>query len=237
MRILILSDIHSNWTALQAVHRQEPEFDACLVLGDLVEFGPQPREVIDWVRTHATHVIRGNHDHAVAQFIRSRREQIPWHELRNRMREHHWRVLGAEELSWLAMLPLRSSFRLDGKTFHLVHATPRDPLHEYVPDHSAVWQKRLENLQADLVCVGHTHRPLLLKVGTIQLLNPGSVGQSRDGLLSASYAVLDSGHLQLKRADFDLEELLAEYDHGGIDPAICEVAREVYSAGFFNPEA
>jgi len=236
MRILILSDIHANWTALQAVHRQEPEFDACLVLGDLVEFGPQPREVIHWVRQHATHVIRGNHDHAVAQFIRSRREQLPWHQLRNRMRDYHWQILEAEELSWLGRLPLRVSCRLDGKRFHLVHASPRDPLHEYVPDHSAVWQKRLEDVQADLVCVGHTHRPLLLNVGAIQVLNPGSVGQPRDGLLSASYAVLDAGRIQLKRVEYDLEEMLAAYEQTGIDSDVCDVAREVYSAGFFNPE-
>ncbi|MCG6156005.1 metallophosphoesterase family protein [Rubinisphaera margarita] len=237
MRILILSDIHSNWTALQAIHRQEPEFDACLVLGDLVEFGPQPREVIDWVRRHATHVIRGNHDHAVAQFIHSRREQIPWHRLRNRMRDHHWGVIEPEEMSWLAQLPLRVSCRLDGKRFHLIHASPRDPLHEYLPDHSAIWQKRTGDLDTDLLCVGHTHRPLLLKVGTIQLVNPGSAGQSRDGQLSASYAVIDSGHLQLKRVDYDLSEMLAEYERAGIDEETCEIAREVYSAGFFNPES
>src|SRR5262249_49431267 len=66
MRILLLADVHANWPALQAI--QEP-VDACLCLGDLVESGPEPAPCIDWARNHATHSIRGNHDHGVAQNV------------------------------------------------------------------------------------------------------------------------------------------------------------------------
>ncbi|MFN8570407.1 MAG: metallophosphoesterase family protein, partial [Gemmatimonadaceae bacterium] len=67
MRILLLADIHANWPALQAI--SEP-FDQCLVLGDLVDYGLEPGPCIDWVRQRAAHVIRGNHDHGVAQQVR-----------------------------------------------------------------------------------------------------------------------------------------------------------------------
>src|SRR5262245_28396238 len=66
MRILLLADIHANWPALQAI--DEP-FDECLFLGDLVDYGLEPSPCIRWVMEHATHAIRGNHDHGVAQQV------------------------------------------------------------------------------------------------------------------------------------------------------------------------
>src|SRR5260370_1421857 len=66
MRILLLADIHANWPALQAI--QEPH-DVCVCLGDLVDYGLEPAPCIDWVRRNAHHVVRGNHDHAVAQDV------------------------------------------------------------------------------------------------------------------------------------------------------------------------
>ena len=60
MRILLLADIHANWPALRAINES---FDACFVLGDLVDYGLEPSPCIDWVRANATHAIRGNHDH------------------------------------------------------------------------------------------------------------------------------------------------------------------------------
>src|SRR5688500_925856 len=67
MRILLVADIHANWPALQAI--QEP-FDVCLCLGDLVDYGLEPGPCIDWVRQRASHSVRGNHDHGVAQQVR-----------------------------------------------------------------------------------------------------------------------------------------------------------------------
>ncbi len=66
MRLLLLADIHSNWPALQAV---DEHYDACLFLGDLVDYGADPVPCIDWVKQHATAAIRGNHDHSVAQRV------------------------------------------------------------------------------------------------------------------------------------------------------------------------
>src|SRR2546421_10193106 len=66
MRILILADIHANWPALQAI--QEP-YDVCFFIGDLVDYGLEPSPCIAWVKEHATHSVRGNHDHGAAQFV------------------------------------------------------------------------------------------------------------------------------------------------------------------------
>src|SRR3954453_628823 len=67
MRILLLADIHANWPALQAINEA---FDVCIVLGDLVDYGLDPGRCVDWVRKNATHAIRGNNDHGVAQHVR-----------------------------------------------------------------------------------------------------------------------------------------------------------------------
>src|SRR5437868_2181683 len=67
MRILLIADIHANWPALQAI--QEP-FDECLFLGDLVDYGLEPSPCIQWVMEHATHAIRGDHDHGLTQQVK-----------------------------------------------------------------------------------------------------------------------------------------------------------------------
>src|SRR5262245_54644759 len=67
MRILLLADIHANWPALQAVATEQ--YDVCLCLGDLVDYGLEPAPCINWVRGHAQHTVRGNHDHGAAQNV------------------------------------------------------------------------------------------------------------------------------------------------------------------------
>src|ERR1700752_4047559 len=66
MRILLVSDIHSNWAALEAVRET---YDVCLCLGDLVDYGVEPSPCVDWARKNVTHSVRGNHDHGAAQGV------------------------------------------------------------------------------------------------------------------------------------------------------------------------
>ena len=70
---------------------------------------------------------------------------------------------------------------LDNTRYLLVHATPRDPLDEYALPDVDFWVRRLQNVEADVICVGHTHQPYVLEVGDKLVINPGSVGQPRDG--------------------------------------------------------
>src|SRR5438128_703172 len=74
----------------------------------------------------------------------------------------------------------------------LAHASPRDPLDEYLPPDKELWARRLQNVEADVVCVGHTHQPYVLEVGDKLVINPGSVGQPRDGDARASCAVIEN---------------------------------------------
>ncbi len=205
MRILVVSDIHANWPALAAI--QEPH-DVCLCLGDLVDYGPDPSACVRWAMQNADHSIRGNHDHGVAQGVAIHGE-VGYRYLTQCSRPHQWRSLGPEERRYLLQLPLTKRLTIDGRRFLLVHGTPRDPLDEYVMKDPAAWTRRVENSAAEIVCVGHTHQQFNLVAGSTVVLNPGSVGQPRDGDPRAAYAIIDDGRIELKRVEYPVEETIA----------------------------
>ena len=205
MRILVVSDIHANWPALAAIN--EPH-DVCLCLGDLVDYGPDPAACVRWSMVHADHAVRGNHDHGVAQGIDVAGER-GYRYLTQSTRRWMWEALGPEERTYLLRLPLTKRVLLGGKRFLLVHGTPRDPLDEYLMKDPATWAKRLRNAEADIVCVGHSHLQFNLVAEGVVVLNPGSVGQPRDGDPRAGYAVIEDNKIELKRIDYPIDESIA----------------------------
>lgn len=227
MRILVLADIHANWPALAAI--DEP-FDACLVLGDLVDYGPSAQPCIEWVKAHADYAIRGNHDHSVAQRIAGRGER-GYRYLTRVTRQLTWETLDAGDLRYLAGLPVTQTIQLDGLALHLVHGTPRDPLDEYLGPDREQWALRLRGVRADIVCVGHTHVPFVLQVGEKTVLNPGSVGQPRDGDPRASYAVIEDGQVSLRRCEYPIEETIRQIDGSNLPERAKHLAGEALRTG------
>src|SRR5262245_1741107 len=147
MRILVLADIHANWPALAAVRES---FDACLFLGDLVDYGTNPVPCIEWVQAHAIATVRGNHDHAVAQRIEARGGS-GFRELAAATRPLHWHVLQTKHLKYLARMPVTTTVTVDNLRLALVHATPRDPMDEYLLDDPAGWRAQLAGFDADIL--------------------------------------------------------------------------------------
>jgi putative phosphoesterase len=233
MRILLLADIHANWPALKAI--QEP-FDACLVLGDLVDYGLDPTSCIAWVRQNATHVVRGNHDHGVAQFVKVQgRHGFKF--LSGATRELTQELIGADQRRFLATMPVSKRATLDGVKFLLVHATPRDPLDEYAIADAEFWSRRLAGVDAQVVCVGHTHQPYILEVGDKLVINPGSVGQPRDGDPRAAYAIIENQRVELKRIEYPVEETVATVLESSLpDPAKSLLAEVFRTGGLAKPE-
>jgi putative phosphoesterase len=205
---LVVSDIHANWAALEAVDQQ---FDVCLCLGDLVDYGPDPLPCVRWAMTHATYAIRGNHDHGVAQGIPVSGE-TGFRYLTQTSRPSMWEALGSEERLYLLQLPVTRRFTLGGRRFLLVHATPRDPLDEYLLKDPTTWSKRLNNVDADIVCVGHTHYQFNIQVDGVTVLNPGSVGLPRDGDPRAAFAVIEENRITLKRVEYPVETTVARVE-------------------------
>jgi len=203
MRIAVLSDIHSNLPALEAVRAELRDVDETWVLGDTVGYGPQPNEVIAVLQEMGARSVLGNHDGAAigdvdpAHFNPDARVAIEWTAT----------AIDDNARAYLATLP---AIRRDGD-LTAVHGSPRDPIWEYITS-SSIAAANFDSFETRLCLFGHTHLPVVYRQvdGAVQavpglpgdvvelgaeraLLNPGSVGQPRDGLPDAAYAVLEVG--------------------------------------------
>jgi diadenosine tetraphosphatase ApaH/serine/threonine PP2A family protein phosphatase len=211
MVVLIVSDIHANLAALDAVIRDAGPFDQIWCLGDIVGYGPDPNECIERLRSFQSLCLAGNHDLAVIgklnldDFSSDAREAAIW--------TRQW--LTPANRAWLETLSPSSVIAGTGIT--LVHASPRDPVWEYVAS-PAVARHCLEQMETPICLYGHTHIPMIFRQPAYLrgistewvrvnvpltltldriLVNPGSVGQPRDDDPRASYALLDLEALTL----------------------------------------
>jgi putative phosphoesterase len=230
MRILLLADIHGNWPALQAIREG---CDACVFVGDLVDYGPQPAPCIEWVQQHANYCVRGNHDHAVAQRAATNgRNGFKY--LTGVTRNLTWQLLQPDQIRYLASMPVTRTITLGGTRFLLVHGTPRDPLDEYAAGDPELWARRLQNVEADVVVVGHTHLPYVLEFNGKTVINPGSVGQPRDGDPRASFAIWEDGQVELKRVAYPLDELVHDIEASSLPDQAKRISIEVFRTGSNN---
>ena len=212
MRTLIVADIHSNLEAFQAV-LQDAEyrggFQEIWALGDIVGYGPDPGPCVDLLRQYEHHSVAGNHDWAAVGKL-SLAEFNPIAAAANRWTAQQ---LSADQIKYLSALPLR----LEREGFTIVHGSPIDPLWEYILSLSTAWAS-FQHFQTRRCLVGHSHIPFMCQqlegrcaftefpVGAnVELaderfiINPGSVGQPRDGDPRASYAIYDSDKTAVAR--------------------------------------
>jgi putative phosphoesterase len=227
MRILVVADIHGNRAALEAI--QEPH-DICVCVGDLVDYGPEPGACVEWVRKNAAYCVRGNHDHGVAQEVQVQ-GAAGFRFLTATTRPLSIAALTPEQRRYLADLPTSQMFTIGSKRFLLVHATPRDPMDEYAPADVSFWAPRLRNLHVDYVLAGHTHQPYSLRVNGTTVINPGSIGLSRDRNPRAAYAVIDNDEVHLKRVDYPVDETIAAVESVVTDPTARLMLTDIYRNG------
>jgi putative phosphoesterase len=202
VRICIISDLHANLEALSAL---PDDYDELWVLGDLVNYGPDPAAVIDFVRTHASVVIRGNHDHSVGFEVDcgcSPRFRAMAEATRNCTAS----VISEADKQYLRSLPVSARRRIDGTTIFLCHATPSDLLYEYRAPDSPLWeQAEAASSDAGVILAGHTHLQFSRTAFSRIIVNPGSLGQSKSGDPRARYAVWESGRFALKAVPYPVE--------------------------------
>ncbi len=201
MKLLILSDIHGNWPALEAVLRAEPDHDAVAYCGDIVDYGPHPVECLQWVAEHAEHRVRGNHDNALG-FDVDCRCLGSFRDYSTATRAWHRSLLSEAERKFLRKLPTISWFEWNGRHVRMAHATPQGDLFEYLTEDK--WSESVRGLECDVVVLGHTHVQGMHAFGDLTVVNPGSVGLARDGGGEACYAVYDGADIELKRVPYEV---------------------------------
>jgi predicted phosphodiesterase len=237
LRIAVISDIHGNWHAFQAVLDDiaHEEADEIWCLGDIVGYGPQPNRCVAEARERSAICLLGNHDLAaiggadLAGFSPDAAESARW----------TIAELEPDALAYLKTLEPKG----EREGVELFHASPRDPIWEYVLSESAV-RTALELTTAGLVCVGHSHIPIALLLSNGDslagglakggseieltegrwLLNPGSVGQPRDGDPRAAYLLVDleDRHAQYRRVPYNIDATQAEIRKAGLPEALAE---------------
>lgn len=234
MRVLVISDIHSNLVALEAVLADAGPVDAVWHLGDVVGYGPDPDRVVARLAEVDATGVRGNHDAAALGG-----PEIEWFNPDAR-RAAEWTRDAMSEATrdWLAALPLRREVG----PVSLVHGSPRDPLREYIVSLGVV-RANLDALTTPLGLHGHTHVPVAFiddgpEIGVVEprdraglvlderptLLNPGSVGQPRDGDPRASYLVLDTeaNVATWQRVRYDVASVQAAIRAAGLPPRLAD---------------
>jgi len=202
MRLLLFSDVHANLEALQAVIAAAGPVDRCLFLGDVVDYGPSPAECFRLWRELAWAAVKGNHDAAVAEGF-----DCGWYGgISGDIRRFQAQQLDQPALAFLAGLPETCSLQIAGARFFLVHARPRQPLEGYLLPSLAEDElaAELAGVEADFVLLGHAHHQYWRQLGGMTVINPGSVGQPRDGDPRAAYALWEDGAVSLHRVEYDL---------------------------------
>lgn len=220
MRYLIISDIHANLLALEAVLADVDSFDTIWCLGDVVGYGPDPNDCVSLLRQNELVCLAGNHDWAALgklnldTFNADARAAATWTQ----------KMLTEESRAYLDSLPSRVEF----DEFTLAHGSPRQPVWEYVLEPLVAYINFL-HFKTPYALVGHTHAPVIFELNEEQnsslvhypmygepislggerlIINPGSVGQPRDSDPRAAYALLDSEQMtwEFHRIDYRIEE-------------------------------
>ncbi|ACV46506.1 MULTISPECIES: metallophosphoesterase family protein [Halomicrobium] len=207
MRIGLLSDVHGNRPALDAVLDDLPPVDELVCVGDVVGYNPWPAECLERVRETCSVVVQGNHDRTVET-----PERYAHNEMARAGLERARRALDDEQREWLADRPPRTT--IDGGRYRLAHSHPDpDQLGTYVrPRQFPELRPYLDD--HDGIVVGHTHVQHEATVDDRLIVNPGSVGQPRDGDPRAAYAVLDTDDdsVELRRVQYDIDRVISKVE-------------------------
>ena len=217
-KLAVISDVHANLEALDAVLRRVRGMET-ICLGDLVDYGAQPNEVIQEVRRSKATCVLGNHDWAAltgdtSMFNPRAAMSSIWSR----------RELTEASVSYLRSLPQELRPELDVPTY-FAHGSPDDRLWEYVDPrtHSDLFAHYLDKLGVAAIGLGHTHVPYVWQEGPRVVFNPGSVGQPRDGDPRASYAVVTvegkEVRVEIRRVGYDVEKAASKIMEAGLPRA------------------
>ncbi|MBS7644095.1 MAG: YfcE family phosphodiesterase [Halobacteria archaeon] len=215
MEVLVIADIHANIVALDAVLKRVGPVDIILHAGDIVDYNPWPREAIAKVKMLNIKSTMGNHDRDSAM-----NTPYGYNPLAQISCRWTYNQLTFVDRQFLLNLPKSLKLTVEGLKLFICHGSPRDLVDEYIfPDTpQEILKQLLEMTGADILVLGHTHIPFLTQVGDNQyILNPGGVGQPRDGDSRASCMILN-----INRGVVSIEHIRVEYDIDKVSNAIID---------------
>ena len=207
MYVGIVSDIHANRVALEAVLDDMPDVDVLVCAGDVVGYNPWPAACVETLRERDVPTAMGNHDRAVVTGT-----GFPGNGMADAGVEHARERLDEAAMEWLSDLPGERRL-LDGRV-KIVHGHPEDPNRYTYP---ALFSERLLE-DEDVLVMGHTHVQAHERYDDGVVVNPGSVGQPRDDDPRAAYAVVDLEALTVEehRVEYDIEAVVEAVEAAGL---------------------
>jgi putative phosphoesterase len=215
MKIGIISDIHANLIALEKVMGKLEKCDEIICAGDVVGYYPYSNEVVELLRKERVHSVLGNHDYAV--LTGDFRDMNTYARV---SASYTIKNLKEENREWLENLPLK----IETDYFNVYHGIPSgdlDAFKVYIFPEFPLIEKILEE-EGKSIVVGHTHIQFQKESGNLSLVNPGSVGQPRDGDKKAAYAIFDTekNRFDFGRVEYDVYEVIMEIEKSGLPTAL-----------------
>ena len=207
MRIAFISDIHSNIHAFERVleELEKEDVDKIYCCGDIVGYNAFPSECIRLVKEKIDGSVMGNHDYATLT------GNTGWfNEYGVEGVNYARRTISEEDMDFLESLETHIYLKVDKLRIYITHGSPRDEIFEYIfPDSRDELLLTLADMaKADVLVMGHTHIPMERRIKGKIFLNPGSVGQPRDGNPKASFMIFDteSREAHFKRVSYDIDK-------------------------------
>jgi putative phosphoesterase len=226
VRVAIITDIHANLTALEAVLASidAAGVDAIYCGGDLVGYGPHPNEVCALIEHRGIPTIYGNYDFAIGRGLTDCGcAYVTPHDRELGQGSVDWTLVhtGAAAKAFMRDLPFDLRFTMGDRRIRLVHGSPRK-VNEYLFDDKpdSLYQRLAAQAECDVLVFGHTHRPWIREHGGVLFVNCGSVGKPKDGDARAAYAVLElvEGRVEasIERVPYDADAVAGEIEAAGL---------------------
>ena len=231
MNIAVIGDIHGNYLALKKVLTEikNEGIKHLFITGDIVGYYYHPDKVFEELAGWSYDIIQGNHDRMMGEIYHGNEKLRKWYKTKYGSGiDCALKLLSAEQCEFLSELPNKKEINIGGRNILLCHGSPWNPDEYIYPDSPEATIKQCAKGHFDAVIMGHTHYPMEKHINSTVVLNAGSVGQPRNYIPGADWAILDLDTLnvQLRHVQYDISTVVEEAEH--INPELPYLAQVLF---------